>query len=246
MGSTPDHSPVVSDTTDRDAHQSSGASERIGTRTAVILDGYPLWLEAVERLLSGIGVATVGKSTSPRAALALLDEHHPHLVIADINLMAEDTRLRWIETALRSSGGAKLIVLGPRSDGEAVNDVLAAGADAYVEKTTDPAELALVVKQAFEPSIFFAPLPTQRSSPSQTRDRAGGTLTRREWQILLLVSEGMPNAVLARQLWVTEQTVKFHLSNVYRKLGVSNRTQAARWARVNGVVDAERTSAVGA
>jgi DNA-binding CsgD family transcriptional regulator len=56
----------------------------------------------------------------------------------------------------------------------------------------------------------------------------------------------MPNADLARQLWVTEQTVKFHLSNVYRKLGVSNRTQAARWARVNGVVDAERTSAMGA
>jgi DNA-binding NarL/FixJ family response regulator len=62
----------------------------------------------------------------------------------------------------------------------------------------------------------------------------------------MLVSEGTSNADLAKKLWVTEQTVKFHLSNVYRKLGVANRTQAARWARINGVVDIEHKSALGA
>ena len=59
-------------------------------------------------------------------------------------------------------------------------------------------------------------------------------MTRRELEILKLVAEGHSNAALARMLWVTEQTVKFHLSNVYRKLDVTNRTEASRWAQRNG------------
>jgi DNA-binding CsgD family transcriptional regulator len=59
-------------------------------------------------------------------------------------------------------------------------------------------------------------------------------LTRREREILALVVEGKSNAAIARQLWVTEQTVKFHLSNIYRKLGVANRTAASRWAHEQG------------
>jgi DNA-binding CsgD family transcriptional regulator len=63
-------------------------------------------------------------------------------------------------------------------------------------------------------------------------------LTRRELEILRLVAEGLTNAQLARMLWLSEQTVKFHLSNVYRKLGVANRTEASRWAQVHGVLAA--------
>ncbi len=61
-------------------------------------------------------------------------------------------------------------------------------------------------------------------------------LTRREREILGFVADGMTNARIGRELWVTEQTVKFHLSNLYRKLGVSNRTEASRFAHVNGLV----------
>ena len=63
-------------------------------------------------------------------------------------------------------------------------------------------------------------------------------LTNRERQILQLVAEGHSNAQLAKMLWVTEQMVKFHLSNVYRKINVSNRTEAARWAQLNGLLPA--------
>jgi DNA-binding CsgD family transcriptional regulator len=61
------------------------------------------------------------------------------------------------------------------------------------------------------------------------REDAERLLTKRENEILRLVADGLPNAEIARRLWVTEQTVKFHLSNIYRKLGVSNRTQASQW-----------------
>ena len=63
-------------------------------------------------------------------------------------------------------------------------------------------------------------------------------MTRREHEILRLVAEGLTNAQLARMLWLSEQTVKFHLSNIYRKLGVANRTEASRWAQVHGVLAA--------
>src|SRR5205807_6268420 len=61
-------------------------------------------------------------------------------------------------------------------------------------------------------------------------------LTRREREILALVAEGHSNRDLARMLWVTEQTVKFHLSNIYRKLDVANRTEASRWAQLHDLL----------
>jgi DNA-binding NarL/FixJ family response regulator len=63
-------------------------------------------------------------------------------------------------------------------------------------------------------------------------------LTDRELEILRLAAEGNTNGQIARQLWVTEQTVKFHLSNTYRKLGVANRTEASRYAHVHDLVAA--------
>jgi len=245
MGSTIDHGPVAPGDGNRDAGDVFVAAGSAGTPTAVILDGYPLWLEALQRLLAEIGVTTVGKTASPSSALGLLDEHHPDLVVADVDSLGEHTRLRWIESALSSSGGARLIILGPQSESGLVSEVLAAGAHAYVENTMDSTELALVVKQVFDQSIFFAPVVPHRSAVGRSPGQPTNTLTRREWQILTLVSEGMSNAEIAQRLWVTEQTVKFHLSNVYRKLGVSNRTQASRWVRINGIVDLERRPAVG-
>ena len=85
--------------------------------------------------------------------------------------------------------------------------------------------------------------------PSEVRSTAepAHDLTRRELEILQLVAEGYSNSQLGRMLWVTEQTVKFHLSNIYRKLDVANRTEASRWAQVNGLLpatpDASRSAA---
>lgn len=80
---------------------------------------------------------------------------------------------------------------------------------------------------------------TVLSLPRQRRRRRGpGGLTRREMEVLRLVASGATNRAVARTLWVTDQTVKFHLSNIYRKLDVGNRFEAARWAWDNGILDA--------
>ncbi len=77
--------------------------------------------------------------------------------------------------------------------------------------------------------------PGARTAGMRRRRTGPGGLTRREVEVLQLVSNGMTNRAVARALWVTSETVKFHLSNVYRKLGVGNRAEASEWAHENGV-----------
>jgi DNA-binding CsgD family transcriptional regulator len=102
--------------------------------------------------------------------------------------------------------------------------------------------MSVAVRQALEPSVYVAAVDAANGLRPHAWDSAiafgpGYNLTRREVEVLRLVAEGHSNAQLAKMLWVTERTVKFHLSNIYRKLGVSNRTEASRWALLNGLLE---------
>ena len=87
------------------------------------------------------------------------------------------------------------------------------------------------------PAMSTTPSHGAQALPARPVPRPIAGLTSRELEILRLVAAGSSNGTIARALWITEQTVKFHLSNVYRKLGVANRTQASRFAHLNGLVD---------
>ncbi len=88
----------------------------------------------------------------------------------------------------------------------------------------------------------LAPVPLDQPGDAQESD-VPCPLTARELEILRWVAEGHTNARIARKLWVTEQTVKFHLSNIYRKLGVQNRTEASRYALLNDLFGTRRPPA---
>jgi DNA-binding NarL/FixJ family response regulator len=208
------------------------------TKTAVILDQHPLWLEAVEGVLQGIGIRVAGKATSPSEALTLVEEARPDLLVADLSQSdgAVDGAT-FLAKARQLVPHLRTIVLSAHSDPSHIDAALEAGAAAYVAKTTHPDDLASAVRQSFNHSVYLAGPrePELAVSPvalNETRTR----LTRREREVLRLVAEGHSNAQVARMLWVTEQTVKFHLSNIYRKLHVSNRTEASRWAQLNGLL----------
>jgi DNA-binding NarL/FixJ family response regulator len=206
-------------------------------RTAVLLDRHPLWLEAVEQVLHRIGVEVAGKATSAEHALTLIEEHRPSLFVTGIE-MGEGGMdgIECVALARERGPELKVIVLSAHTDAQYVDAALAAGADAYVVKTAHADDLASAIRQAFDHSIYLARGHNgKRQRTQETVEQAWG-LTRRELEILTLVAEGHSNAQLARMLWVTEQTVKFHLSNIYRKLNVSNRTEASRWAQVHGLL----------
>jgi DNA-binding NarL/FixJ family response regulator len=199
-------------------------------RTAIILDRHPLWMAAVERVLSGLNVDVVAKTTSPETALELVDEHKPELLITEIDTDDDTTDgITCLARARERNPRLSAIVLSRHTDSQHIEEALAAGASAYVTKTAQREDLAAAVRQAFEHTIYL-----RRARSVAVAEKS--VLTRRELEILQLVAEGLSNGKIARQLWVTEQTVKFHLSNIYRKLGVANRTEASRWAHRHGLL----------
>ena len=211
---------------------------------AVLLDQYPLWLDAVEQAVGRLGVHIVGKTTSADEALALVERHEADVFVAEITVRGSAARgLTCIAHARARVPGIKIIVLSRLDDPRYMKAAFAAGAEAYVlKKTARPVDVALAVRQAFQHSVYFAARHVAEESledeePTETEPTP--ELTRREIEILRLVAEGYSNAELARMLWVAEQTVKFHLSNVYRKLRVANRTEASRWAQVHGLLPIE-------
>jgi DNA-binding NarL/FixJ family response regulator len=216
-------------------------------QSGVICDSHPMWLDAVEQVLRRIGINVLGKTTSTSEALSMVEEHNPDLLVTGLeNFGGSLTGLSLIERSRAARPSVRAIVLSMHSDSQVIDAALAAGAAAYVVKTAHPEDLASAVRQAFSHSVYLAgrravaPVPTtQAVSLDDDPD-----LTRRELEILRLVAEGHSNAQLARMLWVTEQTVKFHLSNIYRKLDVANRTEASRWAQVHGLLDSQPSSAL--
>ena len=215
-----------------------------GSHTAVLLDRQPLWLEAVELVLGRIDVGVVGKATAPREALELVEAHRPDILVTGIE-MGEGAMdgIECIAQARALAPGLRAIVLSAHTEPAFIDKALDAGAVAYVFKSAHPDDLASAIRQAFTHSVYFA---GSRPATAPPRPAVANTrvseLTRREREILTLVAEGHSNAKLAKMLWVTEQTVKFHLSNVYRKLDVSNRTEAARWAQLHGLLPAAQPS----
>jgi len=139
------------------------------------------------------------------------------------------TRIQEIRAAVPN---AKLLLVTVSMDQRFLAEAAAAGVDAAVAKTMHPGSLGVFVREVVRGNVFhtFTPVSIQHSF-----DDCG--LTPREVEILQLMAAGLSNSRIAAKLWVTEQTVKFHLSNVYRKLGVANRTEASHFAHVNGMLE---------
>jgi DNA-binding NarL/FixJ family response regulator len=205
-----------------------------------------VWLDAVQDILTRVNVIVVGKATAPAVALGLIDEHKPDLFVIEIDTRGDDVDgIPCMRAAKQIRPDLRMLVLSSLDDPLRIESAFAAGATAYVIKTAHSEDVAAAVRQAFEPSVFLANGERRNHPDSGREDTSGGDgaseseskpLTRRELEILQLVSEGYSNAELARMLWVAEQTVKFHLSNIYRKLAVANRTEASRWAQLHNIL----------
>lgn len=159
----------------------------------------------------------------------------PQLVVLD-DAAGVDTILERASEIRAAHPEAKLVLLSRQADDVLLNRANAAGVDAVISKSAAADAVGVLVREIAAGNIFrFAPAP---AAPAQQASVVANSLTTREKEILALVASGLSNGHIAAQLWVTEQTVKFHLSNIYRKLSVANRTQAAHYVYLNGL---ERT-----
>jgi DNA-binding NarL/FixJ family response regulator len=205
-------------------------------RTVVLYDPFPLWLEAVEKAVGGAGLTIRAKTTDFADARTFIDEYEPDLLIAELLDANDNADATWISDALARHPKLKVVVLSRSNDPADRDAAFGAGAAAFVLKSAQPEDIVLAARQVFEPTVAFAHSVEPRVDVAAAAALAASELTPREIEILQLVAEGHSNSKLARMLWVTEQTVKFHLSNIYRKLEVANRTEASRWAQRNGLL----------
>jgi DNA-binding NarL/FixJ family response regulator len=129
-----------------------------------------------------------------------------------------------------------LLVLTMLMEQDWLDAVFAAGATGAIAKSTNPATLSMLLRETLNGHVLTVQPSGAVSVQRPAKTPTDSPLTARELEILRLIAEGSTNGEIARQLWVTEQTVKFHLSNVYRKLGVTNRTEASHYAHLNGMV----------
>jgi len=194
----------------------------------LIADDHPLARAGLEHLLGALDdITVVGAASGGREAVHLAAEHAPDVVLMDLEMPDMDG----IETtqALRArQPGAAVVVLTSFSDRERILAALDAGAVGYLLKDADPDELARAIRAAARGE---APLHPLAARELLDRHRAGPQLTDRESEILALVAQGLPNKLIARRLAISERTVKGHLTRVFERIGVTDRTQAALWAR---------------
>jgi DNA-binding NarL/FixJ family response regulator len=211
-----------------------------GERTAIVVDEQPLWLDAMEHLLNRAGMRVVAKTTDASEALDLVVAHEPDILLADYGVRSGELDVvECLRRAHEVHPELKSVVLSASNEPRQIEAAFAAGASAFCVKTAAQGDLMAAIRQTFELSIYLArPAPVAPAEPVEPAlPPDAPRLTRRELEILRLAADGHSNAQLARMLWVTEQTVKFHLSNIYRKLDVSNRTEASRWAQRHGLLE---------
>jgi DNA-binding NarL/FixJ family response regulator len=160
-----------------------------------------------------------------RGRLAAL---RPDVVLVDDGDRSRDVLARLREVVDEVPGARALLLTADVSDARA-SEAFDAGAHGVIAKTMHPVALGTLLREIVRGNVV------QRFEPAVPPGAPCG-LTTREMEILGLAAQGMTNGRIARELWITEQTVKFHLSNTYRKLGVANRTEASRYAFVNALV----------
>jgi DNA-binding NarL/FixJ family response regulator len=194
-------------------------------------------------------VELVGSADGGAAAIALCREKTPDVMLLDLSMPEVDGVT--VARALREYGvPTRIVIFTSFSDRDGIVRALDAGAIGYLLKDAEPAEIHTAIRAA---SRGEAPL-TPRAAMELLRQRqpvgvaAGHSgdpigrpqvdLTDRERQVLGLLASGLANKQIARRLGISEKTVKGHLTNLFQRIGVSDRTQAALWAERTGALRA--------
>jgi DNA-binding NarL/FixJ family response regulator len=179
-------------------------------------------------------VELVGEAADGEEAVAMCAHRRAEVVLMDLEM----PRVDGIEATRRIKAAqpdVAVVVLTSFSDRDRILSAIDAGAAGYLLKDAAPDELARAVRAA---ALGDAPLdPKAARALLSARETAAPAeaLSEREREVLLMVAEGLPNKQIARRLEISEKTVKSHLTRIFRELGVTDRTQAALWARENGI-----------
>jgi DNA-binding NarL/FixJ family response regulator len=210
----------------------------------MVVSADPLSASALRRALRASGIFDVadGYADGRAPCAAAVARYRPDVVVVD-HMDAGDVTLARVRELRTELPTAKLILLAAGMDQAWLSEAVLAGIDAAIAKTLPPEDLNALLREVAAGNVFHA-FDAPRAALGPPVASGFPSLTRRELEVLRLVAAGTPNSRIAAQLWIAEQTVKFHLSKVYRKLGVSNRTEASHHAHVHGLLDSAARTGV--
>jgi DNA-binding NarL/FixJ family response regulator len=204
----------------------------------LIADDHPLMIAGVRRALErSEDIEIAGEAHSGPELMRLVERRRPQVVLTDLRMPGANGA-DCIEQIRSTWPDVRVVVLSACEDRPAIDAALNAGASAFVVKSINATDIAAVLRQAASGSVFHATSTPAPRGEEPESESALPELTERERAILEAVAAGKTTAVISRELWVSEHTVKFHLTNIYRKLGVANRAGAVRYALQNGLVAA--------
>jgi DNA-binding NarL/FixJ family response regulator len=179
-------------------------------------------------------VEIAGSAAGGEEAIAICSEQHPDVLLLDLQ-MPDVSGIEVTRRVATDSPDTRVVVFTSFSDREAIVGALDAGAVGYLLKDAEPEEIHAAIRAA---SRGEAPI-TPRAAAELLADRRARPdeveLTPREREVLLLVIQGHANKQIARRMGISEKTVKGHLTNLFQRIGVADRTQAALWAERNGI-----------
>lgn len=200
----------------------------------LIADDHRLIAEGIKRSLEeSKDFEVVGEASTGSQVLPLVRRTQPDIVLLDLRMPGMDG-LTALEQIKRERPETKVVILSATNDQAVIQSALSRGASAYILKTVDPTDLAATLRQALKSNVFH---PVGDTSADEQSSAAILGLTSRELSILNALARGLSNQAIGKELFVAEQTVKFHLTNIYRKLEAANRTEAVRIAYQRGLID---------
>ena len=203
----------------------------------VLAEDHAVVRAGLERLLATAGdIEVVGQAVDGEQAVKLVAETRPDVVLMDIE-MPNLNGIQATKRIMEESGEVQVVVLTSFADREKIEAALDAGAIGYLLKDAEPEDVIRGVQAAARGESPLAPK-AARTLLAARADRPELQLSERELDVLGCVGQGLPNKLIARKLGISEKTVKAHLTRVYAQIGVTDRTQAALWARRHNIASA--------
>jgi DNA-binding NarL/FixJ family response regulator len=215
----------------------------------LVADDHEIVRAGITRLLDGAEeIDVVGVACDGAEAVDRCGDLDPDIVLMDLQMPGTDG-LTAIRELCRSRRRARVVVLTSFSEPRRITDAIDAGAVGYLLKDAEPAELLAGIRAAADGGSPLAPrvavtlvaerrhagAPEPVGERERNRDRE--PISDREREVLALVGAGVANKQIAFRLGISPKTVKSHLSHIFRQIGVSDRLQAAMWARSHGLVE---------
>jgi DNA-binding NarL/FixJ family response regulator len=197
----------------------------------LIADNNRLMLEGFRRALDPVeDIEIVGATHTGAQVLPLVERRRPEIVALELG-MRDDKGHSCLDVLTEQHPDIKVVVLSASSAYDDIRSALSRGARAFIVKRVNPADIPSALRHAHEETVYHA----IGSEPGPEDELRAAGLTGRELTMLKALARGLSNKAISSELWVTEQTVKFHLGNLYRKLGVPNRLAAASFAHSRGI-----------